>query len=105
MTDKVVRDEITRVRTVVTVGPVDGDPLGTFGWFIGVRHRTETRDRGRYGTCVICRRKFADEDQIHMVGNVTRNGRTVGNRFCCSSCAEVHATFHRKPPALADPDG
>lgn len=99
MSNKVVRDEVAAVRTVVTIGPVDGDPLGTFGWFISIRcrgnDRLETRDRGKYGTCVICRRKLADDEQIHMVGNVVRNGKTVGNRLCCSPCAEQHATHHR----------
>jgi hypothetical protein len=97
ITGKVVRDEVTTVRQVVTVGPVDGDPLGTFGWFIGIRcrQRDQTKERGRYGTCVICRRRFADDDPIHMVFNVARNGKTVGNRLCCSACAEQHATFHR----------
>jgi hypothetical protein len=81
---------------VVTVGPVDGDPLGTFGWFIGVRcrHRNQTKERSRFGACVICRRSFADHDRIHMVLAVTRNGETVGNRLCCAPCAEQHATFH-----------
>lgn len=98
LNSKVIRDEVTTVRTVTSIGPVDGDPLGTFGWFIGVRRRghpeKEPRDRSRYGTCVICRRKFDDDDQIHMVFNVARNGRTIGNRLCCSSCAEQHATHH-----------
>lgn len=103
-TNKVVRDEVTAVRTVVTIGPVDGDPLGTFGWFIGVRcHHSgpdrrqalEARDRSKFGTCVICRRKLADDEQIHMVFNVVRNSKTVGNRLCCSPCAEQHATHHR----------
>ena len=106
MSDRIVRDEVTKVRTVVTVGPVDGDALGTFGWFIGIRSHGkgsayEVKDRGRYGACVICRRKFADLDQIHMVFNVVRNGKTVGNRLCCGACAEGHATFHRTQPGGA----
>lgn len=96
----VVRDEVTKTRTVVTIGPVDGRPFGEFGWFIGVRCRNradrEAADRRRYGSCIICRCKFDDADQIHMVGEVARNGRTVGNRLCCSPCAEQHATFHRR---------
>jgi len=97
MADKVVRDEVTTVRTVVTVGPVDGDPLGTFGWFIGIRcrNRDQTKERAVYGTCIICRRSFADDEQIHMVFNVVRNSKTVGNRLCCATCAGEHATFHR----------
>jgi hypothetical protein len=91
MTNKVVRDEVTKVRTVVTIGPVDGSVFGTFGWFIGVRNRTG--DRTKYGTCVICRRRFADDEPVHMVGNVTRNSKVIGNRLCCSPCAEVHATM------------
>lgn len=105
-TGKVVRDEVTTVRTVTSIGPVDGDPLGTFGWFITVRHRgrpgIEARDRRRYGTCAICRHTFTDDDQIHMVFNVTRNNRRVGNRLCCSSCAAQHATHHHRPAATKD---
>lgn len=98
---KAIRDEVATVRTVTSIGPVDGDPLGEgFGWFIGIRcrggRRDETQDRRKYGTCVICRRAFADDDQIHMVGNVVRNGKTVGNRLCCSPCADQHATFHSR---------
>jgi len=99
-TRTVVRDEVATVRTVTSIGPVDGDPFGAFGWFIGVRcrggRRDEAKDRRKYGTCVICRRAFADDDQIHMVGDVTRNGRTVGNRLCCSPCGGQHATFHSR---------
>jgi hypothetical protein len=97
---KVVRDEVTSVRTVVTIGPVDGRELGTFGWFIGIRnrHRDPAKDRTKYGTCVICRSKFADDDPIHLVFNVARNGRTIGNRLCCTPCAEQHATFQRAAP-------
>lgn len=104
----VVRDEVTRSRTVVTVGHVDGDALGTFGWFIGVRcsrggGRYEARDRSRYGTCVICRRSFDDDEQIHMVFDVVRNGKTVGNRLCCDPCAERHATIRtRTRPEVPD---
>lgn len=104
----VVRDEVVRTRTVVSVGPVDQRALGTFGWFIGVRCRTnqalEARDRGRYGTCVICRRKLADDEQIHMVFNVVRNSKTVGNRLCCSPCAETHGTFNSKEKWVASDD-
>ena len=91
---KVVRDEVTRTRVVVTVGAVDRSPLMAFGRFIGVRNRTgdPAKDRSRYGACVICRRKLVDDEQIHMVFNVVRNGRTVGNRLCCSACAETHGT-------------
>lgn len=97
----VVRDEVVRTRVVVTVGPVDRDPLGTFGWFIGVRCRhapaaREARDRGRYGTCAICRRKLDDDEQVHMVFDVVRNSRTVGNRLCCAPCVEKHGTFNTR---------
>lgn len=94
---QVVRDEVTTVRTVVTVGPVDADPLGTYGWFIGVRNRQRdpAKDRRRFGKCIICRHEFADNDQVHMVFGVGRNGKTVGNRLCCTPCAEKHATFSR----------
>jgi hypothetical protein len=100
-TSKVVRDELTTVRTVVAIGPVDGSALGTFGWFLGVRNRRreDTKDRRKYGTCIICRRGLTDDEQIHMVFNVTRNSKTVGNRLCCSPCAEVHATIHTKRAA------
>lgn len=101
MADTVVRDEIVTTRVVVTVGPVDRDALGEgFGWFIRIRSRgresAEARERGKYGTCIICRRKFDDDDPIHMVFTVVRNGKTVGNRLCCSSCAAEHGTFHSR---------
>ena len=89
----VVRDDVTAVRTVVTIGPVRREALGTFGWFIGVRNRggrDQAGDRRRFGTCIICRRQLADDEQIHMVFNVVRNGKTVGNRLCCTPCAEQH---------------
>lgn len=76
-----VRDEVVKTRVVVTIGPVDRRSLGDgFGWFIKVRSRggKEARDRGVYGTCIICRHKFDDDDPIHMVGNVVRNGKHVG---------------------------
>lgn len=97
---KVIRDEVVTVRMVFSIGPVDGDPLGSFGWFIGVRgtHRDErsrAKDRKRFGTCVICRNNFGDDDPIHMVFSVVRNGKTIGNRLCCSPCAAQHATYHR----------
>lgn len=97
-TRAVVRDEVVKTRVVVSVGPVDRDAFGTFGWFLGIRNRNndprlDTRDRGRYGTCVICRQKFGDGDEVHMVGNVVRNGKPVGNRFCCRPCADTHGTF------------
>lgn len=98
-----VRDEVVRSRVVVTVGPVDRGSLGAFGWFIKVRcrHRPdrEARDRSKYGTCVICRRKLDDDELIHMVFNVVRNGKTVGNRLCCSACAEKHGTFNSRTKA------
>lgn len=101
MTGKVIRDELTTVRTVVTIGPVDGQPLKTFGWFVGVRKcgnpKREARDLRKYGTCIICRRAFADDDPIHMVFSVVRNGKTIGNRLCCAPCAKQHATFHHGP--------
>lgn len=105
--NRVVRDEVTTVRTVVTVGHVDGKALGEgFGWFIKIRCRgrshLETRDRGKYGKCVICRHAFADDDQIHMVFNVVRNGKTVGNRLCCGACAERHASLRSQFPAVSD---
>lgn len=102
----VVRDEVTRSRTVVTVGPVDGDALGTFGWFISIRnrHRDDAKDRRRFGTCVICRRKLDDDEQIHLVGDVVRNGKTVGNRLCCDPCAEKHATFRSGRPRVEATD-
>lgn len=92
---KVVRDEVTRSRTVVSVGPVDRNALGTFGWFISIRCRSgdQTKERRRWGTCVICRRAFLDDDPIHMVFDVVRNGKTVGNRLCCAGCAEQHGTI------------
>lgn len=92
---KIVRDEVTKVRTVVAVGPVDGSALGTLGWFLRVRNRgrDDAKDRRKYGTCVICRRGMEDDETVHMVFNVTRNSKAVGNRLCCSSCAEVHATI------------
>ncbi len=94
----VVRDDVVETRVVITVGPVDVNPLGSFGWFLGVRNRRkdqaiEARDRSRYGICVICRRKLVDDEQIHMVFNVQRNDKVVGNRLCCSPCAEKHGTF------------
>lgn len=95
----VVRDEVTTVRTVVAIGPVDGSALGTFGWFIGVRNRgrDDAKDRRKFGTCVICRHGLGDDEQVHMVFGVTRNSKTVGNRLCCSPCAVVHATMHTLP--------
>ncbi len=97
LTRKVVRDEVRTVRTVTSIGPVDGDPLGTFGWFIGVRcrNRDQSKERGRYGTCVICRRKLTDDEQIHMVFNVVRSGKRVGFRLCCAPCGQEHATHNR----------
>jgi len=96
---RVVRDETQTVRIVVSVGPVDGDALGTFGWFIAIRIRgrrdLEDTDRRRYGHCVICRRPLTDDEQIHMVFSVVRNAKTVGNRLCCAACAATHATFYR----------
>jgi hypothetical protein len=103
----VVRDVVTTVRTVTSVGHVDGDALGTFGWFIGVRCRNrdatyQAKDRARYGKCVICRTPFADDDPVHMVFAVMRNSKMVGNRLGCAACAEKHATFHhRKKVAVA----
>jgi hypothetical protein len=99
MNPVVVRDEVFTTRVVVTVGPVDRTPLGEgFGWFMRVRNRGRDytyreRDRRKYGTCVICRRPFRDEDQIHMAFNVVRNGEVVGNRLCCASCAATHGTL------------
>jgi hypothetical protein len=98
----IVRDEYVTTRVVVSVGPVDGRSLGTFGWFIGVRRRDkakEVADRRRFGACVICRHGFSDDDLIHMVFSVVRNGKTIGNRLCCPSCAEQHATYHHSPGA------
>ena len=97
MTGKVIRDEVRPVRIVVTIGPVVGVSDGTFGWFLDVRARVRERakDRETYGTCIICRRPFDDDDPIHMVFNVVRNGRPVGNRLSCTACAEVHATHRR----------
>ncbi len=102
----VVRDEVTTVRTVVSVGHVDGDALGTLGWFLGVRNRhhdpaLDARDRRKYGTCVICHRALTDDEQIHMVFGVVRNGKTAGNRLCCGTCAEKHATIHTRSQAGA----
>lgn len=93
---KVIRDEVVTVRTVTSIGPVYGDPLGTFGWFIGVRcrGRDQAKDRSRFGACVICRRSLDDDDQIHMVFSVIRYCDTIGNRLCCSPCPEQHATHH-----------
>jgi len=100
MNDRVILDEVTTVRTVVTIGPIYDKPLGTFGWFVGVRsrygRRPETRDRQKYGTCIICRRNFDDDTQIHIVFSVKRNGTTIGNRLCCGFCAEQYATHHRR---------
>ena len=101
MAETVVRDEIVTTRVVDTVGPVDRVPLGEgFGWFIRIRSRgrqaAERRERSKYGTCVICRSEFSDDDRVHMVFSVVRNGKTVGNRLCCSSCAATHGTFHSR---------
>ena len=103
-TSRVVRDDTYTARVKVSVGPVDGDPLGTYGWFIGVRargrhpdfaERAGQRDYARYGRCVICRSPFGDDDQVHMVFSVVRNGKTIGNRLCCPGCAGKFAThFH-----------
>lgn len=95
---KVIRDVVATVRTVTTIGPVDGRALGTYGWFSGIRRRGRTdewaaKDRRRYGTCIICRRKFDDTDPIYMVFGVARNGKTIGNRLCCTACAGEHATL------------
>lgn len=94
---RIVRDETRSVRTVTSVGPVDGSPLGTFGWFMGVRGRggrDTTADRKRYERCAICRAPFGDDDPVHMVFNVQRNGKTVGNRLACGGCASKYET-HR----------
>jgi hypothetical protein len=96
----IVRDEVLTTRVVISVGHVDGDPLGSFGWFIGVRGRggrDVTGDRKRYGTCIICRRPFGEDDQVHMVFGVTRNSkRIIGNRLGCMSCAARYATIHTR---------